>query len=66
MNDLTFAATLLSCFVALIFAAYTELSAPASKSPKHTAAGACTSSAQTVRAVNMECTTVALAAHTSR
>lgn len=66
MNDLTFAASLLSAFVTLIFAAYTDLSAPASKSPNHTTAGACTSSARTVRAVGIECTSVALSAHTSR
>ena len=29
MNDLTFAATLLSCFVALVFAAIVEVLAPA-------------------------------------
>jgi len=33
MNDLTFAATLLSCFVAVAFAVVTELSGPVGNAP---------------------------------
>jgi hypothetical protein len=62
MNDLTFAATLLSCFATLAFAVVVEIASPASSAPAYAAPRSGESRLQLAQASERECAPVAIAA----
>jgi hypothetical protein len=66
MNDLTFAATLLSLFATLVFAVVVEIASPASSAPAYAAPRTGESHLQLAQVSDRECARVALAAAAAR